>query len=108
MQARALCGAALVVIPLAAAAGTPDPLVDHARERVRIARRRRDLGLESGRAHCVPDPAELDVLLLQEVVVRELRIGGHRQTRAAPVRLHAQAFGERAIVEILAMPAAAP
>ena len=64
--------------------------------------------LKVGMAHDVADPAKVDVLFLQEIVVRELLVSGRGNTRASPERLHTKAFCQRAVVDILAVPLAPP
>ena len=67
-----------------------------------------DVAFGAGHAHHVADPAQLRVLHLQEVVVRELGHVAARDAGRRPVELHAQTLGQRAIVEVLALPGAAP
>src|SRR5690606_39442596 len=63
-----------------------------------------DVAAKARDPHHVADPAELRVLGLEEMVVRELgyRFPPHAGRR--PVELHAQPLGEHAVVEVLAMP----
>ena len=68
---------ALVIGQLPGVPGAADPVLDHLLQfefRILAARQWHQPDL----AHHVADPAQLDVLLLHEVVVRELGIAGHR------------------------------
>ncbi len=60
-----------------------------------------------GDAHDVADPAQFGVLRLQEIVVRELGFAVAGDAGGRQIELHAQAFRQRAVVQVLAMPALA-
>ena len=55
----------------AGGAGFADPFALHRRQAVAAGRQRHQHAIHAGAAHHVADPAQLHVLLLQEVVVRE-------------------------------------
>ena len=99
-------GALAPVIAELAGPGVADPLAQYEFEARRIAARR-NVALGAGDAHDVADPSEVRVLHLQEVVVRELRDVAARDAGGGPVELHSQPLGERAVIEVLAVPRAA-
>ena len=68
--------------------------------------RRFDRPAQSGTAHDVAGPAQLDILLLQETVVGELGISGQRDAGTMPVPFHPQALRQRPVVQVFAVPAA--
>jgi hypothetical protein len=97
---------ALVVGELAAAGmRLADPLP--AGEVEPFRGRHRDVAQAPRVAHHVADPAELHVLLLQEVVVRELGGAPGGDARRHPVALDPQALGQGAVIEVLAVPGTA-
>ena len=63
---------------------------------------------QSGDPHDIADPTKLCVLCLQVIVMAETRNIIANDTCYRPVELNPQALGERAIVQVLAVPNAAP
>ena len=54
--------------------------------------------------HDVPDPADFDILVLQEVIVDECRARFVGHSGDSPIEKDPESFHERSIVEVLAMP----
>ena len=107
VQARAALHRLGVIVELPRLPGCADPIGDHDVDPRLGLRRGCQCGFQSGSAHHVADPFQAGVLLLQEVVVRECRARTLAQPRPLPVGLDAQAFGERAVIQVLALPVAA-
>ena len=96
--------AATEIFQLAAAAlRIADPVPHHPLQPRRIGDEL-FVAQQAGAAHGVADPAQVDVLFLQKAVVAERIVRRNLDAGQAPVQLHAQAFGEAAIVEVLALP----
>src|SRR6185437_3893578 len=103
-----LNGLAAEIVHLAAMHRVADPLADDDVQLQLRMRWRVEGVAESRTAHHIARPAQFDVLLLHEAVLRELGVVGERDAGASPVALHTQALGQRAIVQVLAVPAASP
>ncbi len=101
MAQLAFMASAPVVAPLAGRAAIADPVLDHP-DQARVAADR--AATEVHAAHHVADPAQFHVLLLQEGVVGEAHPVHGRHAGDAPERLHAQAFGQHAVVEVAPVP----
>jgi hypothetical protein len=57
-----------------------------------------------GDTHDVSDPAQFGVLGLQKIVVRKLGLIVAGDAGSREIKLHAQPFGKRAVVQVFSMP----
>ena len=80
-----------------------DPVLHHPRQPGRVGARAL-VAQQAGATHRMPDPAQVHVLFLQEAVIAEGIVRRNLHAGQAPVQLHAQAFGQAAVVEVFALP----